>query len=102
MPTRPPTHKPVGYKSPDRVYHKGESYYKSEHWRGLRARALKRDKGTCVREGCGRRARTVNHKVHRPHVPWATNLDALYNLESLCAAHDNKAHPEKGGHNRED
>lgn len=103
MPTRPPKHRPVGYKPPDRIYHKGDSYYKTAHWAGpdgLRSRAMRRDKGICVRPGCGRRARTVNHRVARPRVPWPTNLDALSNLECLCAAHDNKFHSEKGGHNR--
>jgi len=92
----------LGYKAPERVHGKGDSYYKSEHWLTLRAAARKRDGGICVQPGCGRKMRTVNHIVPRPPVPWPTNLDVLRNVECLCADHDNKAHPEKGGHNRRD
>lgn len=62
--------------------------------------ALKRDRFTCVRPGCGDRARTVNHIQHRPRVPHPTEFDTPSNLESLCALHDGRAHPEKGQFDR--
>src|SRR5437764_15161038 len=68
------------------------SYYHSRHWKELRARALARDGYRCVVPGCDRAADRVDHIVARKD----GGADALSNLRSLCAEHDNQAHREKG------
>ena len=61
-----------------------DPYYKSKHWKGLRAEALRRDLYTCVVPGCGQPAYAVDHILARR----AGGADALHNLRSLCKAHD--------------
>jgi 5-methylcytosine-specific restriction enzyme A len=68
-------------------------FYGTQAWRALRARALKRDGHRCTR--CASRHRlTVNHRISRRERP-DLQLE-LANLETLCAACDNKFHREKG------
>jgi 5-methylcytosine-specific restriction endonuclease McrA len=70
-----------------------DPYYLSREWRALRAAALRRDGGRCIVPGCGRPATRVDHIVARKD----GGADAMSNLRSLCAEHDNQAHREKGG-----
>jgi 5-methylcytosine-specific restriction endonuclease McrA len=76
---------------------RADPFYSSPAWRAVRARALSRDRFRCVVCGVSvaeRGASRVDHIFPRrthPHLA----LD-LANLRTLCAAHDNQAHREKG------
>ena len=61
-----------------------DPYYRSPHWRRLRAARLKLDRNTCVVPGCGQRANTVDHIRRRRE----GGSDTLDNLRSLCDQHD--------------
>jgi 5-methylcytosine-specific restriction endonuclease McrA len=61
-----------------------DPYYKTKHWRDLRAAALRRDMFTCVVPGCDQPAVVVDHIVARR----AGGRDTLDNVRSLCKAHD--------------
>ena len=79
-----------------------DPFYLSKAWRTVRAEALRRDHGMCVR--CMERfmnggekprlAVMVHHKKSRKEYP-ELELD-LDNLESLCDICHNREHPEKG------
>ena len=79
-----------------------DPFYLSKAWRTVRAEALRRDHGMCVR--CMERfmnggekprlAVMVHHKKSRKEYP-ELELD-LGNLESLCDICHNREHPEKG------
>lgn len=79
-----------------------DSFYLSKAWRTVRAEALRRDHGMCVR--CMERfmnggekprlAVIVHHKKSRKEYP-ELELE-LDNLESLCDICHNREHPEKG------
>lgn len=79
-----------------------DPFYLSKAWRAVRAEALRRDHGMCVR--CMERfmnggekprlAVIVHHKKSRKEYP-ELELD-LDNLESLCDICHNREHPEKG------
>jgi 5-methylcytosine-specific restriction protein A len=61
-----------------------DPYYRTPHWKRLRAAALKRDGGVCVVRGCGQLAVVVDHiKRRRDGGP-----DVLGNVRSLCDEHD--------------
>lgn len=79
-----------------------DPFYLSKAWRTVRAEALRRDHGMCVR--CMERfmnggekprlAVIVHHKKSRKEYP---ELELkLDNLESLCNICHNREHPEKG------
>lgn len=59
-------------------------YYKSPHWRRLRAARLRLDNATCIVLGCGKRAVTVDHVIARR----AGGTDSIANTRSLCDEHD--------------
>lgn len=70
--------------------------YKTRKWIRKREQILKRDGYMCCR--CRRygkyvQATTVHHIKHADEYPELVYEDS--NLESLCAACHNKAHPEK-------
>lgn len=70
--------------------------YKSKKWEKKRKKILKRDNYQCCwckRYGKLVEATTVHHKKHVDEYPELAYEDD--NLESLCAACHNKAHPEK-------
>ncbi len=79
-----------------------DPFYLSKAWRTVRAEALRRDHGMCVR--CMERfmnggekprlAVIVHHKKSRKEYP-ELELE-LDNLESLCNICHNREHPEKG------
>lgn len=79
-----------------------DPFYLSKAWRTVRAEALRRDHGMCVR--CMERfmnggekprlAVMVHHKKSRKEYP-ELELE-LDNLESLCDICHNREHPEKG------
>jgi len=75
-------------------------YYKSAHWRALRKAALERDGYRCTVEGCGWLATHVDHRQTRPNVAYATSLDVLENLRSLCRQHDGQVKELPGGRGR--
>lgn len=61
-----------------------DPYYRTPHWKRLRAARLRLDKGMCVVPGCGQRATTVDHVVSRR----AHGADTIANTRSLCTEHD--------------
>lgn len=75
-----------------------QSFYKSPRWEKKREHILRRDGYLCQecrRYGKMVPATTVHHIEHLDEHPELAYTDS--NLESLCAACHNKAHPEKGG-----
>lgn len=81
-----------------------DPFYTSARWLRVRARALARDHGICqiclaaFRAGYmlrPRKATIVHHIIPRTERP-DLELD-LDNLQSVCATHHNREHPEKGG-----
>jgi len=73
-----------------------DPYYRTSHWLKLRAAALKRDRNTCTVPGCHQRATYVDHIVPRKQ----GGADALHNLRSLCAMHDNQIRQDASGKRR--
>ncbi len=80
-----------------------DPFYTSARWLHVRAKALARDHYTCqlclaaFRDGAMLRPRTatiVHHIIPRTERP-DLELD-LDNLQSVCATHHNREHPEKG------
>ncbi len=61
-----------------------DPYYRSRHWRRLRAARLKLDNYTCIVPGCGKRATTVDHRKRRRD----GGADTIVNTRSLCDEHD--------------
>jgi 5-methylcytosine-specific restriction endonuclease McrA len=61
-----------------------DPYYRTRHWRQLRAARLRLDRHTCVVPGCGQRASFVDHVVSRR----SGGADSLANTRSLCSEHD--------------
>lgn len=81
-----------------------DPFYTSARWIRVRAQALARDNGICqiclaaFRAGGmlkPRAATIVHHILPRTERP-DLELD-LDNLQSVCATHHNREHPEKGG-----
>lgn len=73
-----------------------DPYYRTREWRELRSAALARDHYTCVVPGCGARATHVDHVKRRRN----GGADALFNLRSLCATHDNQVKEDTRGNRR--
>lgn len=72
------------------------SIYESKHWKSKRLAILRRDKYLCVnckRYGKNVEATVVHHIKHLDEFPELAFVDI--NLQSLCEACHNKAHPEK-------
>lgn len=72
--------------------------YDNPRWKKKRQKILRRDGYMCVecrKYGKAREAVTVHHIKHVDEYPELAYTDS--NLESLCNACHNKAHPEKGG-----
>lgn len=70
-------HEVASVKAPD-------PYYRTKHWRDLRAAALRRDLFTCVVPGCNQPAHAVDHiKARRQG-----GADRLDDVRSLCKWHD--------------
>lgn len=61
-----------------------DPYYKTKHWRELRAARLAKDRGVCVVPGCGKKATTVDHIKRRRD----GGADTIANTRSLCTEHD--------------
>lgn len=90
MPTRPPVHRPTGWRPPAQI--KAEADRKrptpaargyDEAWRALRAKIL-RERPWCERPGCSSTDRlNVHHKVSIRKAP-ERRLDRT-NLQVLCA-----------------
>lgn len=81
----------------------GNPFYKSEFWKRLRAAALNRDNGRCQVQGCGKRARVVDHIQTRPRGETGpTDWDRLGNLRCLCDYHDKQVKEKKDGTRKRD
>jgi hypothetical protein len=68
-------------------------YYRTIHWRRLRARRLAMDNYVCVVPGCGQRAVVVDHVRSRNK----GGADTVSNLRSLCRQHDNQIKERSNG-----
>lgn len=75
-----------------------DPYYRSRHWRQLRAQRLLIDKHTCVVAGCGQRATVVDHIKRRRD----GGSDTIANTRSLCDAHDRSIKELANGKRRND
>jgi hypothetical protein len=73
-----------------------DPFYRSTAWRRLRAARLRMDGHRCVVPGCGQPAKYVDHIVPRRD----GGGDALSNLRSLCAYHDNAIRQDRHGKRR--
>lgn len=71
----------------------GDPYYRTPHWKRLRAARLKLDKGVCVVPGCGQRAVVVDHVKRRRD----GGADTIANTRSLCREHDNQVKERPNG-----
>ena len=72
---------------------KADPYYKSKHWKGLRAERLRMDMHMCVVPGCNQPAYAVDHVKARR----AGGADAIDNLRSLCKTHDHQVKEGRDG-----
>lgn len=73
-----------------------ENFYNSKRWKNKRLAILKRDRYLCTnckRYGKHTEATVVHHIKHVDKYPQLAFVDS--NLQSLCSACHNKAHPEK-------
>jgi len=78
------------------------AYYRSHHWRALRALALRHYGERCSVPGCSCTDNlTVDHIETRPNVDHPTAADTLSNLRVLCGFHDRQI-KELGGKRRRD
>ncbi|HZP86600.1 MAG TPA: hypothetical protein VFB54_07245, partial [Burkholderiales bacterium] len=75
----------------------GNPYYKSAHWRALRAACIQRDGGRCTVRGCSARGSVADHIETRPDVAYPTPQDVLENLRTLCASHDSQVKEQRRG-----
>jgi hypothetical protein len=77
----------------------GNPYYKSAHWRELRAARLRIDRYLCTVLGCFVRARFVDHIESRPpNCSTPCPEDRIDNLRSLCTSHDSQVKEKRRGH----
>ena len=72
---------------------KADPYYKTKHWKSLRAERLRMDMHTCVVPGCNQPAYAVDHVRARR----AGGADAIDNLRSLCKPHDHAVKEGRSG-----
>jgi 5-methylcytosine-specific restriction enzyme A len=96
MPTRPPIHRPQGWrpssaKRPEMV----EPYYASKEWRALRAQALKRDGYQCTVIEQGARCPNAAGIVHHVRERRDGGADHLDNLRSVCGIHHARLHRDR-------
>jgi 5-methylcytosine-specific restriction protein A len=75
-----------------------DPFYKSLLWKYLRQDALRRDRYICTVRGCTELATHVDHIVSKRD----GGPDALSNLRSLCALHDNQTKEDSTGKRRRD
>ena len=81
------------------------AYYHSQHWRALRAEAIRRAGGCCSVPGCGSTYRlTADHyPMTRPcDATGPTSADTLANLRVLCGNHDAQVKELASGKRRRD
>lgn len=71
----------------------GDPYYKTAHWKQLRAARLKLDGYRCVVPGCRRPAVVVDHIKRRRD----GGADTLANTRSLCREHDQQVKERANG-----
>lgn len=65
------------------------TYYRSAHWRALRALALRHYGERCSVPGCNSTENlTVDHIETRPNTDYPTAADTLGNVRVLCGFHD--------------
>jgi 5-methylcytosine-specific restriction protein A len=93
MPTRPPTHRPIGPRPGRTPTRQSSAFYRSVDWRKLRLAVLKRDGWRCqlLLPGCTGRAQAVDHVKARED----GGADDPANLRSTCLPCHNRRHPEK-------
>lgn len=75
-----------------------QEFCKTSKWKHMREKILRRDNYLCVdckRYGRMVEATTVHHIKHYDEYPELALEPS--NLVSLCSAHHNARHPEKGG-----
>lgn len=99
MPTRPPIHRPLGWKPASRAPSVLDPYYKSAAHKAFRAGVLKRDRYHCIDDRCETPGRGAGGRLIADHIiargePGST--DQVSNGRTLCPACDNRRHREKG------
>jgi 5-methylcytosine-specific restriction endonuclease McrA len=96
MPSRPPIHRPPGWRPHPKRPEVQQRFYGTAEWKRLREAALRRDGFRCtwIDHGirCLRPAVVVDHIVERTD----GGADTLENLRSLCRDHDAIRHRDKG------
>lgn len=90
MPTRPPVHRPPGWRPATKAPDPAHRRYHTREWRAVREVVIRRDGGRCVQ--CGEPGRIVDHIVAVKD----GGSDAPSNLRLLCARCDNRRHTDKG------
>jgi 5-methylcytosine-specific restriction endonuclease McrA len=99
MPTRPPVHRPKGWRPASRNPAVADPYYKSEAHERFRTAVLRRDGFHCIAPNCNTPGRGSGGRLIADHIierglPGST--DDPSNGRTLCPACDNKRHREKG------
>ncbi len=105
MPSRPPAHRPMGWKpAPSKRPEVQDPFYGSAEWKRLRAACIQRDGGRCVARDCKTPDRGHGGRLTADHIVERRKggPDALTNLRTLCALCDGRRHADKAKSNRQD
>jgi 5-methylcytosine-specific restriction endonuclease McrA len=91
MPTRPPQHRPAGWRLTPKRPNPSHAIYHTAAWQRLRALVVERDRGICA--GCGEPyGCRADHIIPRED----GGPDHPSNLRLLCTKCDALRHREKG------
>jgi 5-methylcytosine-specific restriction endonuclease McrA len=94
MPTRPPQHRPLGWKPAPRVLSMFDAYYHTPEWRELRRLCLERDGYRCTMADCSTPDRGDGGRLIADHIVERTagGPNVLSNLRTLCSFCDGVRH----------
>jgi len=99
MPTKPPIHRPLGWKPAIRSLKRVDPFYRSDVHKAFRAAVLERDHYRCTDANCRTPGRGAGGRLIADHIlargaPGST--DHPSNGRTLCPSCDNRRHREKG------